>query len=303
MGDPKPYPLVSIVSVNYNTDKITAELLRSLRQVTYPNLEILIVDNASATDAGYLAKQFPEIKFIQNTKNEGFAGGNNRGIVQASGEVLLLLNNDTEVEPGFIEPIIELFRTDARIGIISSKIRYFNSPGTIQYAGGEQINTLTARGKFIGTGEQDHGQYDQPHQTYLAHGAAMAIRRSVFNRIGLLPEVYFLYYEELDFCEHAQRAGFTIWYQPQSLVLHKESMSVGKISALKVYYQNRNRLLFIRRNVFGLKGLLSRLFFTFVSAPAGMLKFLFQRKPQFALEIGKGLVWNLRHKSGAGSKS
>jgi hypothetical protein len=297
MGDFKTYPLVSIISVNYNTDTVTAELLRSLRHVSYPNVEIIIVDNASVTDAGCLAKQFPEIKFIQNLKNEGFAGGNNRGIEQSSGQIILLLNNDTEVESRFIEPIVELFSADEQIGIVSSKIRYYNSPGIIQYAGGERINSLTARGKFIGTGEADKGQYDKSHQTYLAHGAAMAIRRSVFDTIGLLPDVYFLYYEELDFCEHAQRAGFTIWYQPQSVVLHKESMSVGKISALKVYYQNRNRLLFIRRNVFGLKGLLSRLFFTFVSVPAGMIKFLLRRKPQFAREIWKGLLWNFGYKA------
>ena len=290
------YPLVSIVSVNYNTDEVTAELLQSLQHITYPNFEIIIVDNASSTDAGYLALQFPEIKFIQNTKNEGFAGGNNRGIERASGEIVLLLNNDTEVAPDFIEPIVALFEADKAIGIISPKIHYYHSAGTIQYAGGEAINLLTARGKFIGTGEDDKGQYDQAHQTHLAHGAAMAIHRRVFYAIGLLPEMYFLYYEELDFCEHAQRDGFNIWYQPQSLVYHKESMSVGKISALKVYYQNRNRLLFIRRNVFGIIGWISRLFFTFVSAPAGIAKFILQRKPQFAREIWKGLLWNCRYK-------
>jgi len=297
MGDSKTYPLVSIITVNYNTDTVTAALLQSLRHITYANVEIIVVDNASSTDAGCLAKQFPEIKFIQNLKNEGFAGGNNRGIEQSSGQIILLLNNDTEVEPRFIEPIVELFSADEQIGVISSKILYYHSPGIIQYAGGERINSLTARGNFIGTGEADNGQYDKPHQTYLAHGAAMAIRRSVVDRIGLLPEVYFLYYEELDFCEYALRTGFTIWYQPQSVVLHKESMSVGKISALKVYYQNRNRLLFIRRNIFGIKGLLSRLFFTFISVPAGVLKFLLHRKPQFAWEIWKGLVWNFSYKA------
>ncbi|WP_184549239.1 glycosyltransferase family 2 protein [Mucilaginibacter sp. FT3.2] len=292
----KLFPLVSIISVNYNTDSVTAEMLQSLQHITYPNVEIIIVDNASKVDAAYLVEKFPFIQFIQNAINEGFAGGNNRGIEKAKGEIILLLNNDTEVEPSFIEPIVKLFKTDDSIGIISPKIRYFYTENIIQYAGGTAINPFTARGKFIGTGEADCAQYNVAHQTHLAHGAAMAIHKKVFDKIGLLPENYFLYYEELDFSEHAQRAGFTIWYQPSSVVLHKESMSVGKLSAMKIYYQNRNRLLFIRRNIFGIRGGISRLFFIFIATPVALLKYLVQGKPQFAREIWNGLLWNIRYK-------
>lgn len=297
MKEQQTYPLVSVIAVNYNTDAVTAELLTSLRQVTYPNIEVIIVDNASATNADYLATHFPEIIYIKNSENEGFAGGNNRGINIARGEVILLLNNDTEVSPGFLEPIIDLFNSDNRIGIISPKIRYFHTPQIIQYAGGEAINPFTARGRFIGSGEQDKGQYDTPKQTQLAHGAAMAIKRELLNKIGCLPEVFFLYYEELDFCEHAIRAGYTIWYQPQSLVLHKESMSVGKVSAIKIYYQNRNRLLFIGRNTFGLKKRVAQLFFIGISAPVGIFKYLLKGQSNFAFQIWKGLLWNFTHKN------
>jgi len=290
-------PLVSIITVNYNTDKVTVELLESLKHVTYKNIEIIVIDNASAVDASYITRQFPYISFIQNPVNEGFAGGNNRGIEQARGEIIFLLNNDTEVEPTFIEPVVDLFNADEQIGIVSPKIRYFHSKSIIQYAGGSAINSFTARGAFIGTGETDTGQYDLPKQTWLAHGAAMAIHRKVFDKIGLLPEMYFLYYEELDFSEHAQRAGFKIWYQPQSLVLHKESMSVGKISAIKVYYQNRNRLLFIRRNIFGIKGYISRFFFTFISFPLLLAKYSVKGNRAFAGEVWKGLIWNLNYKN------
>ncbi|BAU54890.1 glycosyltransferase family 2 protein [Mucilaginibacter gotjawali] len=291
------YPLVSIITVNYNTDKVTVELLESLKKVTYPNLEIIVVDNASSVDASYIARQYPQVTFIQNPVNEGFAGGNNRGIEKAGGEIIFLLNNDTEVEPSFIEPVVNLFNSNEQIGIISPKIRYFYSKDIIQYAGGTPINSFTARGAFIGTGETDRGQFDQPRQTWLAHGAAMAIHRKVFEKIGLLPEMYFLYYEELDFSEHALRAGFQIWYQPGSLVLHKESMSVGKVSAIKVYYQNRNRLLFIRRNIFGLKGLISKIFFTFISFPLLLIRYLIKGNPAFAGEVWRGLVWNLNYKN------
>jgi GT2 family glycosyltransferase len=290
-------PLVSIITVNYNTDKVTVELLESLKHITYKNIEIIVIDNASSVDASYIAKQFPYITFIQNIVNQGFAGGNNRGIEQAKGEIVFLLNNDTEVEPSFIEPVVDLFNADEQIGIISPKIRYFHSKDIIQYAGGTPINSFTARGAFIGTGETDTGQFDEPKQTWLAHGAAMAIHRKVFDKIGLLPEMYFLYYEELDFSEHALRAGFTIWYQPKSLVLHKESMSVGKVSAIKVYYQNRNRLLFIRRNIFGIKGYISRFFFTFISFPLLLFKYTVKGNRAFAGEVWKGWIWNLNYKN------
>jgi len=289
-------PLVSIISVNFNTDKVTVEMLKSLEQITYKNVEIIIIDNASSIAAGYIKNEFPYITFIQNEKNEGFAGGNNRGIEIAKGEIILLLNNDTEVVPGFIEPIVKLFNSDKTIGIVSPKIIYYQSKQTIQYAGGTAINSFTARGKFIGTGEKDVAQYNLPHQTHLAHGAAMAIHKKVFDKVGLLPEEYFLYYEELDFSEHAQRAGFTIWYQPESVVFHKESMSVGKLSTIKVYYQNRNRLLFIRRNIFGIKGIVSRVFFVAVSAPVALLKNALQGKWAFVAKIWQGLIWNMNYK-------
>ncbi|MES2111630.1 MAG: glycosyltransferase family 2 protein, partial [Bacteroidota bacterium] len=165
MKTDKNYPLVSIISVNYNTDAVTVEMLRSLQLITYPNFEVIVVDNASAVDARYIAQEFPAITFILNPKNEGFAGGNNRGIEKAKGDIILLLNNDTEVEPGFLEPIIDLFNNDPAIGIVSPKIRYYQTKSIIQYAGGTAINPFTARGKFIGTGEIDAGQYDEPHQT------------------------------------------------------------------------------------------------------------------------------------------
>ncbi|MDQ2753542.1 MAG: glycosyltransferase family 2 protein [Bacteroidota bacterium] len=288
-------PLVSIITVNYNTAEVTLQLLQSLQVITYTNVEIIVVDNASAQDASCIQKEYPHIIFIQNKTNEGFAGGNNRGIKIAKGEIIFLLNNDTEVDSSFIEPIVNLFKEDSTIGIVSSKLIYYHSDKTIQYAGGTGINPFTARGKFIGCGEKDNGQYNQPAKTHLAHGAAMAIHRKVFDKIGLLPEMYFLYYEELDFSEHAQRAGFAIWCQPKSVVFHKESMSVGKMSSLKVYYQNRNRLLFIRRNIFGMKGLISRLFFITISVPAGIIKYSLRGKWNLAFKIWQGLLWNFKY--------
>lgn len=292
-----PYqPLVSIITVNYNTTSVTIELLKSLQQITYTNVEIIVIDNASQENCDAINTHFPAIKFLKNTVNEGFAGGNNRGIEIAKGEIIFLINNDTEVKSDFLEPVVELFNQNSKIGIISSKLIYFDCKDTIQYAGGNPINSLTSRGTFIGTGEKDINQYPNAYKTYLAHGAAMAIHRKVINTIGLLPEMYFLYYEELDFSVHALRAGFEIWFQPLSVVYHKESMSVGKLSGLKVYYRNRSRLLFIRRNIFGFKGLVSKLFYIFIAAPFGIIKFILSGKINYAKMILKGIWWNFLYK-------
>lgn len=290
-------PLVSIITVNYNTTNVTLELLYSLSNISYTNIEIIVVDNASTQNCDSIPQQFKNITFIRNPTNQGFAGGNNRGIEIAKGEICLLINNDTEVEPNFLEPIVNLFQKNTNIGIVSAKLLYYNAKNVIQYAGGTPINPFTARGKFIGTGETDTNKYCVEKKTYLAHGAAMAIHKKVFNKIGLLPEMYFLYYEELDFCEHAQKAGFEIWFQPKSVVYHKESMSVGKLSNLKVYYQTRNRLLFIRRNIFGFKGFISRIFYIFVSIPIAIIRYLLANQKQYVIMVLKGLVWNFNYKN------
>jgi GT2 family glycosyltransferase len=287
-------PLVSIITVNFNNAAVTMALLKSLRNVKYANTEVIVVDNASKEDPGIIATEYPEVILIRNKENQGFAGGNNRGIEAAKGDIIFLLNNDTEVDENFLQPVVSLFATDANIGIVSSKLIYFNSDNIIQYAGGEPLNPLTGRGKFIGTGEKDTGQYNTAHTTSLAHGAAMAIHRRVFDKIGLLPEMYFLYYEELDFSEHAIKSGFTIWVQPLSVVYHKESMSVGKDSPIKVYYQNRNRLLFISRNSTGFKRIISTIFFVCAALPVASFRYISKGKWQYFSLLWKGFFWNIK---------
>ncbi|MDQ3292495.1 MAG: glycosyltransferase family 2 protein, partial [Bacteroidota bacterium] len=240
-------PLVSIISVNYNQARITCEMLASLRQITYPNIEVIVVDNASPTDSPEVIKElYPEVNLIRSTQNLGYAGGNNLGILQAKGKYLFFLNNDTEVEPGFLEPLVEFFEKNPEAGIASPKIKYFDSNDIIQYAGSTGINPWTGRSKTIGQHEPDLGQHNASTVTNLADGAAMMIPMEVIRKVGLMPEIYFLYYEEHDWCEMIKRAGYSCHYIAESAILHKESMSVGKISVLKTYYMNRNRLLFIR---------------------------------------------------------
>jgi GT2 family glycosyltransferase len=289
-------PRVSVITINYNQANVTGALLESLRKVTYPNVEVIVIDNFSTEDpTAYITLNFPEVKFIRSKKNLGFAGGNNLGIEAATGDYLLFLNNDTEVDPGFLEPMVQLFETYAYAGVASPKILYYNSGGVIQYAGSTCLNPYTGRNKRVGYMEKDRGQHDILRQTDLAHGAAMMVPRKVIGKAGMMPEFFFLYYEEIDWCESIKKAGYKIFFVPQSKVYHKESMSVGKNSTLKTYYMTRNRLLFMRRHTSGLKKIFWIVFFLLFSLPKNTVAYLLRRDAEHGKAFWKGLVWNLTH--------
>lgn len=289
-------PLVSIITINYNQLKLTCELLDSLRRITYPAVEVIVIDNHSNEDpTPVITERYPEARLIVSHENLGFAGGNNLGIKASKGEYLLFLNNDTEVDEGVLEPLIDLFEAHPEAGAASSKILYFDSGETIQYAGSSRIDPFTGRSKRVGYMEKDSGQYNTIRETDLAHGAAMMVPRRVIDKVGVMPEFFFLYYEEVDWCESIKRAGYKIFFVPGSRVYHKESMSIGKGSTLKTYYMTRNRLLYMRRNTAGLIKLTWILFFLFFSLPKNAVMFTFRRDLQHARAFWKGLMWNITH--------
>ncbi len=272
------FPLVSIIAINFNQLQITIEFLESIRKITYPHFEVIIVDNASSDNPNEeLKKQFPEFIFLRSGENLGFAGGNNLGIRQAQGEYFMLLNNDTEVEPGFLEPLVEAMQSNPKIGMVGSKVRFYGSPDTIQFAGATPMTKYTATSHFIGHNQKDTGQFEDQKMTPFASGAAMMTSREVCQEVGLMAEFFFLYYEELDWQERIRKAGYEIHYIPKSLVFHKESISVGKNSPLQAYWKSRNRLLLIRRNYKQFNVFVSFLFLTFVSYPYHLLKYIARR--------------------------
>lgn len=289
-------PCVTIITINYNQLQLTCELLDSLRKLTYPEVEVIVVDNHSKENpAEIIGERYPEVKLILSSENLGFAGGNNLGIRASRGKYLLFLNNDTEVDPGFLEPLVSLFESNPKAGAASSKILYFNSGETIQYAGSTRIDPFTGRSKRIGYMEKDQGQHNRLQETDLAHGAAMMVPRKVIEEVGMMPDFFFLYYEEVDWCESIKKAGYKIYFVPDSKVYHKESMSIGKGSTLKTYYMTRNRLLYMRRNTEGFRKLTWILFFLFFSLPKNALMFTLKRDIDHAKAFWKGLAWNITH--------
>lgn len=263
---------VSIITVNYNGLKDTCSLIDTI-PIEDSSIEVIVVDNASNTDeAGILEKRYHKIKVIRSCRNLGFAGGNNLGIKAAKGKYLYLVNNDTEFKPFNILPLIECMESSNDIGIVCPKIRFFWQPQPIQFAGYTPLSKITMRNKCIGFGEQDKGQYNTAHPTPYAHGAAMLIKREAIEKVGMMPEDYFLYYEELDWSMMFRRAGYEIWYEPASEIFHKESSTTGQNSPLRTYYITHNRLLFTKRNNTGIYKMLSYIYIICVVATRDIIK-------------------------------
>ncbi|KAA2242446.1 glycosyltransferase family 2 protein [Chitinophaga agrisoli] len=295
----KYQPLVSIVTVNYNNTAVTCELLASLKRISYPRVEVIVVDNASVEDpTREIIGKYPSVKVMRSEENLGFAGGNNLGIKAAVGSYLFLVNNDTEFTPGLIEGLLEVFREYPDAGVVSPKFHYFFDKGTIEYAGYHSVDVFTGRNSMIGCREKDQGQYDTISATPYAHGGAMMISREALEQVGPMPELYFLYYEEFDWCEQFRRKGYKIYYQPKSLIYHKESMSTGKNSPLKTYYITRNRILFMRRNVQLPARLVFLLYFIFLTVPKNTLQFLLQRESVHLKAFWRAILSNMRNESG-----
>lgn len=234
-----------------------------------------MVDNASQQDeATIIQSDYPQVKVIRSKKNLGFAGGNNLGIKEAKGKYIFLINNDTLFKDFEIQPLIDRFESSPKIGVVCPKIRFAWGNNPIQFTGYTPLSKITIRNQSIGFGEEDKGQYDSPHPTPYAHGAAMMIKREVIDKVGLMPECFFLYYEELDWSMMITRAGYEIWYDPACTIYHKESQSTGQNSPLRTYFITRNRLLLAKRNWKGLNKYLSYLYLICIVATRDIIKYL-----------------------------
>jgi len=295
--------LVSLITINYNSLGVTAEMLDSVRKLQYPNLEIIVVDNASKEDPGsFLKTNYPEVKYIRSEENLGFSGGNNLGIKASKGAFLYFINNDTELIEGSIELLLALFDKVENLGAASPLIYHHpevhqQNGELIQYAGTTPVNTLTARNRTIGAGEIDKGQYQEAVPTPYVHGAAMMVPRYVVEKVGMMPEEFFLYYEELDWCEQIRNGGFEIYIEPKAKIYHKESVSVGKMSTLKTFYLTRNRILFTRRNRSGGQVFLFSLFLIFCTLPKNLILYLIKGEWQHARVFLKAIFWHLQSES------
>jgi GT2 family glycosyltransferase len=253
-------------------------------------MEVIVVDNASTQDeASIISQRYPYVKVIRSKKNLGFAGGNNLGIREAKGDYILLINNDTYFKEFNIAPLIKRLKSSDIIGIVCPKLRFAWGNNPIQYAGYTPLTNITLRNNAIGFGEEDKGQYDTAHPTPYAHGAAMLIKREAIEKVGLMPECFFLYYEEIDWSMMFTRAGYEIWYDPACTVYHKESQTTGQNSPLRTYYITRNRLLLVKRNYKGINKYLSYIYLFGIVANRDIIRYTLQGRFDLVKAVLKGL--------------
>lgn len=240
------FPKVIIILLNYNGYKDTLQCVQSLNKLNYSNYEILIVDNGSTDGSGgFLKGAIPDITLIETCRNLGFAGGSNEGIRRAlakGAECIILLNNDTVVDPEFAGKLVEASKRDKRAGIFCSKIYFFDRPDVIWYAGGS-FNPWLGWGRHRGGGVRDEGQFDMMEETARPCGCSLMVTKKFCERVGLLDEDFFCYCEDVDWGLRAKREGFKVFYVPDSKVWHKVSQSVGGAgNAISIYYNVRNTL-------------------------------------------------------------
>ena len=246
---------IGIVILNWNNWQDTCSCLEYLRSLAYPNLAFYVVDNGSGDDSAHKLKELEDIYLILLGENLGFAGGCNFGIQAAlrdQCDYILLFNNDAYPQEEFLVPLLEVFQQDVQAGIASPKIYYADPPGTIWYAGGK-FHQPRLIGEMVGMGEMDRGQHNHPKKVDFAVGCCMLVRREVFESIGLLDPVYFFYLEDVDFSQRATQAGFSIWYQPESSVVHDVSRSTRNQLPKRMYLYAQSRMVFLVKHIRGIK--------------------------------------------------
>ncbi len=245
-------PKVAVIVLTWNGRDLTLACLKSLLASNYTNLDILLVDNASSDGTSEAVESsFGErVNIIVNDTNLGFAGGNNTGIqhvLDEGADYVLLLNNDTIVDPDMIGHLVNFLSAHPQAGIAGPKIYYETPPDQVWFAGGEVfLSRGTAR--HIGIREKDNGQYETVEEVDYISGCALMAGRDVFEKIGMLDPIYEAYFEDTDFCMRAKRAGYGIYYVPQSRMWHKISSSTGgQLGTQKIKRKLRSSWIFFRR--------------------------------------------------------
>ena len=267
------YSKVSIIILNWDNYKDTKECLESLKKITYPNYEIIIVDNGSKDGSTQkIQKEFPNHIYIYNKDNLGFSGGNNEGIkyaLERNSDYILLLNNDVTVESDFLNFLVEKGENDLKVGILVPKINYYSKPDIIWLAGG-YISKIRGSGFPIGKGKNEN-QYVEDRFITFSSGCCILIKKEIFKKIGLWDVNYFLYGEDTDFCKRTIDTGFKLLYVANSKIYHKIGITTKKTnSPLPIYYATRNRLYFSKK----LCGNWFYIFFIYLILTTCLIKFI-----------------------------
>ncbi len=247
-------PRFSIIIVSWNALDHLQTFLPSVAETDYPSYEIILADNAS--DDGsveWVSQAYPGVKIASLDKNYGYCGGNNRAVPHADGEILVFLNNDVKVEPDWLKPLDRCFGDDPALAALQPKMLSFNNPDEFEYAGAaggmlDKYGYPFCRGRIFDSLEEDRGQYDQPAPIFWASGAALCVRKEIFEDAGGFDEDFEFHMEEIDLCWRLWNRGYKVGYCPKSVVYHLGGGSLPMDSPRKTYYNYRNNLAMIWKN-------------------------------------------------------
>ena len=256
VSTPSNEPQVALVILTMNQLDHTHHCLTALRNISYKNCAIILVDNGSTdgtTDT--VLSQFPEVHLVRCTTNHGVAGGRNIGIRHAEKFInfkyLLIIDNDTLPERDFLRELVAACEHDQTAGLAFPKVSYMDNPDILQYADNLSISLYTGRYKYPAYKQIDRGQFDQPCYSMLGTGACMLIRRDVLFALKGFDEVFNPYgFEDVDFSLRARKKGFKILYVPTARILHKESLSAsgGKYNAYYAALKGKQIKIFFKRH-------------------------------------------------------
>ena len=281
MSDTK-YPKVIALTLNWNGGLHTLECLKSLQESTYAH-EIIVVDNASADDSvNLIKKHFPEINLVLNDKNLGYSEGYNEGIREAmvqDFDYLLILNNDTRIHKNSIRELVNTAESEQKVGTVTGKVYHYLDSKRFQYVGGRKKNNFGLFSSPRGANEIDNGQYDYKMEVENTDDVFFLVTKEVIEDVGTYSPLFFLYYEETDWCERMKKKGYKLFYTPKAKIWHKGSISTGGgINPRKLYWYTRNGFVFAKRNY----SFLLNFFFLFneflIKLPRSLLVFIIKSK-------------------------
>ena len=276
---------VAVVILNWNGRHMLERFLPSVTSCTTGDAEVVVADNGSTDDSlAFLAQEYPRMRVVALDRNYGFADGYNRALAQVEADYYVLLNDDVEVTPGWMEPVVAQMDANPQTAICQPKLLMYGQRDTFEYAGGaggfiDKYGYPFCRGRLFTTLEQDRGQYDDACEIFWASGAAMFVRASVWKELGGLDADFFAHMEEIDFCWRAKNAGYRVEYCPQSVVYHVGGGTLPKSNPRKTMLNFRNNLALLYKNLPQRRlhwVLALRVVLDYVAA----FKFLLERKPQ-----------------------
>jgi GT2 family glycosyltransferase len=248
-------PSVSVVIPHFNGVPILDACLKSLGQCDASEIEIIVVDNGSSDNSiAHIEAHYPHVRIFANKTNRGFAGGVNDGILQANGNYILILNNDTTHEPNWISPLVTAMESDDTIAAVQPKLLSAKNPDTFDYSGAagglmDRFGFPFALGRIFTNMEKDTGQYNTPTDIFWASGTALLVRKTALDVVGLLDEDFFAHMEEIDLCWRFKNHGYKIINEPKSIVYHHSGWTLPPDKYLKKYLNHRNNLVMLLKNL------------------------------------------------------